>query len=407
MHITAYAPGTDWGVKGSEAADLEVWLDNGPHFDVMMFMGERPFTYTICIGPVSVGTHEVTIAFQPQKSAPTARQAVVTEFAADVIDAADSHYQVLAHAPMLYGRDVNGHSDVPLLMWFQEQDIIGGKHRIVYTAMWSNEDGGTSSLGLITTWGHTTDIEWIYDLLLGPDGEIEKEYIQAPAHAKLPFGGRRIGAHPILRVATTNNNVVDEGESPFFFGFDPAFRLPAGATREEMMDRHPWSYRITAVELAREGKLRPALLPTVSDREKLLNKRQIADLRNYVYIDFSATVIYGRIGFAVKRKNDPLWYGWYPDLNLNGITRSGVNRVAVEVPAGTRWPDIEAVRVCTQAEKAGENYSVLLLGIQKVMMLQDDYTPGPAILTWSGRQMLTPAEATMDLQILCAEHSTN
>jgi hypothetical protein len=310
-------------------------------------------------------------------------------------------YVVLSHAPMLFGRDENNHSDVPLVMYYQDQKLSGGARHIVYSVIWSNEDGGTNTLGLITTWGRTTDIEWIYDLTLTPTGDIEREVFQGPNHQVKTFAGRRIGKHPILRTATTNNNVVDSGSSPFLFGMYPSQSLPGGAAREVIMDSCPWTYRIAATELAREGKQRPALQKGASDLRVLSSPRLIADLRRYVYIDFTAKSFSGNIGFAVKRRNDPTWYGWYPHNGVSGINRSGTNRVAVEMPDGTTTADLEAIRVFTKPATNEPGYGVLLTDIEQVFMLDQDYKPQPSVAEWHGSQILN---ANNDNQIVVDIH---
>ena len=38
--------------------------------------------------------------------------------------------------------------------------------------IWSNEDGGTNTPALMARWGRTTDIEWIYRVVLDRAGAI-------------------------------------------------------------------------------------------------------------------------------------------------------------------------------------------------------------------------------------------
>ena len=56
--------------------------------------------------------------------------------------------------------------------------------------IWSNEDGGTNTPALMARWGRTTDIEWIYRVVLAPDGRIVSEHYQAPNHETKAFTGR-------------------------------------------------------------------------------------------------------------------------------------------------------------------------------------------------------------------------
>lgn len=95
-----------------------------------------------------------------------------------------------------------------------------GRTRIVYSLIWSNEDGGTGNdLGsLLSRWGSSTDIEWIVDETLNADGTQQSAVIQGKSHRTRPFAGLYRGAHPILRTATTNNNVSNSGTSPLLLG---------------------------------------------------------------------------------------------------------------------------------------------------------------------------------------------
>lgn len=384
LRLTAQAPGTNWGSSGKEAAVLQVAVDGGQPYDIVLYMGETSFTYPVALGTAGSGPHQLQVTFAQTKSAAGAETVMVlaTQFA--VVPPSSAQYAVLAHAPVLYGRNENNRSDVPLVMYYQDQQLSGGQRRIVYSVIWSNEDGGTNTLGLISTWGRTTDIEWIYDITLSSSGEIVREIYQGPNHAQTTFSGRRVGQHPVLRTATTNNNVVDTGNSRLCFGLYPAQALPAGATREIMMDQNPWTYQVAAAELAREGKKRQGLESGTIGLWKLTLQQMVADARNYVYVDFTAKLSAGYIGFAVKRRNDPTWYGWHPSYGLAGINRSGVNRVALEVPEGTTLTDLEALRVYTRPASYGNDFTVTLSEIRQVFMLDNAYVPQSSVAAWHG-----------------------
>jgi hypothetical protein len=214
----------------------------------------------------------------------------VRDFPVQVVAPDDPAAVVQEHSPILYGRDLpeiagryeNNRTDVPLLTYHTIQENEGGETIIEYSVIWSNEDGGTNTPALMARWGRSTDIEWIYRIVLGPEGETRSEVYQGPDHATLPFTGAKEDGHPLLQTATSNNvlnQVVDPSvTSGYRFFLDPSQTQPADRAREVLMDANPWSYQVMAKELIREGKIEqpgsrlrrcpiPAELPLDGDRE--------------------------------------------------------------------------------------------------------------------------------------------
>ena len=64
------------------------------------------------------------------------------------------------------------------------------------------------------------------------------------------------GNHPLLAVASDNNNFSDQACSNVRFGLSPIAADLRSSARESIMDTFPWTYRIMAEELMREGRLR-------------------------------------------------------------------------------------------------------------------------------------------------------
>ena len=75
-----------------------------------------------------------------------------------------------------------------------------GARRFVYSVVWSNEDGGTNSSGLMARWGRTTDIEWIYAVDVDSNGDRipGSGSFHGHNHQRLPFTGEYEDDHPIL-----------------------------------------------------------------------------------------------------------------------------------------------------------------------------------------------------------------
>jgi hypothetical protein len=99
-----------------------------------------------------------------------------------------------------------------------------GATTIEYTTIWSNEDGGTNTPALMARWGRTTDIEWIYRLVLGDRGRILREAYQGPNHETKQFTGAKLGRHPLLvNVRLNRGFLLDDAFLP-----QPSFLRWAG-----------------------------------------------------------------------------------------------------------------------------------------------------------------------------------
>jgi hypothetical protein len=149
---------------------------------------------------------------------------ILNNLKTEVVTPGEARIAAIATCLFLYGREDNATSDTPLMTTYENRDAGGGRRRLIYTVIFSNEDGGTGNdLGsLVARWGRSTDIEWVYDVVVNADGSrTEPGVIQSAGHKTVPFQGRYEGAHPILRTSTTNNMVSDTGKSPFLFALAP------------------------------------------------------------------------------------------------------------------------------------------------------------------------------------------
>jgi hypothetical protein len=272
----------------------------------------------------------------------------VRDFPVQVVAPDDPAAVVQEHSPILYGRDLpeiagryeNNRTDVPLLTYHTIQENEGGETIIEYSVIWSNEDGGTNTPALMARWGRSTDIEWIYRIVLGPEGETRSEVYQGPDHATLQFTGAKEDGHPLLQTATSNNvlnQVVDPSvSSGYRFFLDPSQTQPADRAREVLMDANPWSYQVMAKELIREGKIEQPgspLTPEVSDQRNC-NWMEIA--KTTTYPTPPAPNTYVATAFAVKLRGDGTWYTSHkgiPDWRGN-VTLTPQQPEAVVWPAG-------------------------------------------------------------------------
>ena len=133
---------------------------------------------------------------------------------------------------------------------------------------WSHEDAGTGFVPWLEwgTWGRMTDIETAISVLVDRTGRVTgatylscvtcgrgfSENRTALDETEAPFHGRWFAGHPILRVATGNNDLSDVGSTALRFQQGLAAPPARGQTREGAMDRNPWTDGVMGQELARD-----------------------------------------------------------------------------------------------------------------------------------------------------------
>jgi hypothetical protein len=364
VKITARAPGTSWAAKGAEAAVITLSVDGSYNQDIVLFAGGSSFTYRALLGRLAAGPHRLEIAFNADLSAAGATKVQVSKLEVISLDGANAiESAAISHAPLLFARPntIGKFSDLPLLAWY-EAKLSGSILDIVYSVVFTNEDAGTTTEALMARWGRATDIEWVYEVKLrGP--EIIEEKFQGVNHRVQPFRGRKIANHPLLIVASDNNNFSDVGESAMRVALWPEAIDLSHHSREEVMDGHPWSYRLMAQELEREGKISEA------------GGHFIRDPRSYVYVEAYAP----REGMGIDvlvRLGDGRWFD--SDLGLPSlrITRSGWFRAAVRLPAGADPRKVNAVALnCNSPDHKPDSSNCDGAAIQKVFRLDDDYKP--------------------------------
>lgn len=152
----------------------------------------------------------------------------------------------------------------------------------------------------------------------------------------------------------------------------------SAVAREELMDRHPWTYRIMAEELKREGKLGP----TVRIGEC------IPDPRRYVYIEVVADQRDAGLSLAVKLAGDRTWYTSDLGLAYFKLERSGFLRTAIPLPEDATASRIERLLLRCDAlgpprpPRAGERLmraECFVRSIRKVFLLDSEFRPGPSL----------------------------
>ena len=357
------SPGADWSRPGREAALAELLLDGAKTIHIMTYAGERPHRYQVLLGELGQGAHTLAIKRNKKYSATGA----ALEVRGVTVRAAPDQ-EVAAKTPFLYARanTIGKFTDVPMILYC-ERLVENGVPILQFTVIFSNEDGGTSTRGLMARWGRTTDVEYVYRAF--PDHAT----IQARGHKELVYDGPRDGSHPLLMPVTDNNMVAGEGPSPIRYQIPAVMADLTKASREQVMDEYPITWQVMAKELIREEKLRPF---GVVDGEK------ISDPRNYLYIEANVNVSGGRIAAMARLKGDTRWRMANIGRFDLAIERSGWIRTTVELPPGTKPEQVGEIGFQCLADKAPATCRVD--SVRQAFLLGEDYLPRPSVFYTSG-----------------------
>jgi hypothetical protein len=366
--IEMTSPDADWAKQGHEAAVAVVSLDGKPNQHVILYAGAKRHGYRVSLGLLAPGKHEIAVEREGKHSAPGARLDA-HDLKVEEIGTGNPQFDVYASAPVLYARlnTVGKFSDIPLLLYCERSDGL------LYTVIFSNEDGGTSTRTLMGRWGRTTDIEYVYRQPPGAGRAI----VQGPGHQDVEFTGAYDGTHPILMPVTDNNMIASAKDSPLRFRLAPVLVDLSVASREEIMDRHPETYAVMAKELERENKLR---------QYGVVAGEKISDPRNYLFVDYSARLTNAALTVTVQTADGHVHMSDYGRGDV-AIHRDGNVRTTVELPPGTRREQIAGVsfecRVVPPLKGAtwAHSGSCVIERVPKVFFLQEDYSPGPSILS--------------------------
>ncbi|SFN13828.1 hypothetical protein SAMN04489713_101378 [Actinomadura madurae] len=400
ISFAASAPGVSWARAGAESAVVSVAVD-GRHVTDLVVPSSAPIPRSLGLGHVAEGRHTVTLRFA-EGSAPAARS-VTLQSPRVAMPEADA--LALRHAPVIVGRTgwpfgdpyQNARTDTPLVAWHETRPAATPGHRVIeYSMVWSNEDGGTDTPALMARWGRTTDIEWVYRVEVDASGKrVEGSGVyQAPMHLTFKFTGRYEGDHPVLQTCTDNNNLCDviSPDPPLRFLLDASGTRPDGRAREVVMDREPWTYRIAAEEMLREGKIEEPSDPAT---------REVGDLRTYLFAEFAKTTgaatLPGSapgVALGVRLRSDPsTLYRSDHDEPTWSVERDGAATTTVELPEGTTVSDIASIEAVRRPTRWGDNGApVTVTSVNRGFVLDDSYLPRPSSVAWTGSVTLTPAE---------------
>jgi hypothetical protein len=290
-------------------------------------------------------------------------------------------YLAQSMAPILYARanTVGRFTDLPLLMWYEVVPTPRAR-QFRYSVVFSNEDGGTPTDRLMATWGRTTDIEFVYGAEIDDAGRVVAEEFQGPGHETPRFRGRHEGRHPLLWVSTDNNMVSEAGETTIRYAPAPEKLNLHDVSREVVMDRHPWTYAVTAGEMLREHK---------TDETATAGSGRIPDLRRFVYVEACSELETAALAFSVRTSvgGHERWFdadGGHSDFR---IVRTGCFRGAVALPASAAPPSAVRFRAYARppaGSTAAAPASVVLTRVNSVFTLDHGFLPTPSLFSRNG-----------------------
>jgi len=387
LDLVANAPGVSWGAQGRESAVVSVDVD-GRYVTDIVVPSSRRTPRSLALGHLGVGRHRVTLRFAADRSPAGASSAQLRDVR--VSSTIGDAELARRHAPVLLGRALpelggpfqNAITDTPLLAWHEfHPSPVAGARRLVYSIVWSNEDGGTDSPALMARWGRTTDIEWVYGVDVNAAGDrVGSGWFHGPGHTTVPYGGRHEGDHPVLQTCTVNNTVCDTATGPMRFFLAGDQTRPAWRAREYLMDTNPWTYPVMAEELEREGKIESPSDPATP---------AVGDQRTYLYLEVdkdTAPAAGSAPGASVlvRLRDDPTVYRSDHGVPSWSIPRDDPAATTVELPAGTTPADVVEVSVTRVPAVADNGAEVTVTDVNRAFFLGRNRQPQPSFIAVHG-----------------------
>src|SRR5262245_39105286 len=398
--ITAGCARCDWGVSGREAAALTLSVDGTYSQHLLLTRGEKPAPYRVMLGFLRAGTHQLQIERDAARSAAGAGAVTIGSIDVQSFAADAPEFPWLSRAPVLRAApgSVETFSDAPRVL-YAEPDVpgeSGSRYDYQYTVIFTNEDGGTPTDRLMATWGRTTDIEFVYGITSASSGGAPRDEIQAAGHKWIPFGGSRLGTHPVLWVATENNMVADHGPGDASrFAPAPEMVVLNRVSRESVMDERPWTYAVTSAEMVREGRIDP---------DAAAGSGRIPDPRRYATVEGFGEVRDATLAFDIGVRRAGHDVEWYPtdrgDVRFR-IARGGCFRGGAPLPDGVSPADLAALRIRAYTRPPHEGEAplppgtgrVTLQRINRVFMLDRSFVPALSPIQWTGT-LSVPTDST-------------
>ena len=280
-----------WGARGREAALLVLEVDGRYSQHLALVRGVGPADYPVFLGRLEPGPHRLSVSLDRRGSAKAVGEVAVGPIRIQTSPAEGTDAAALAFAPIVYARrgTVKRWSDFPLLTWYEPEPTSRGR-RIRYSVIFTNEDGGTPVDRLMATWGRTTDVEFAYAVELDARGRVLDETYQSKDHklARSPAGARA-GTRCSSWSPTTTCSAITAAAACALRRRRRPFSL-AERSREAVMDAHPWTYRVSAEEARREGRVAEDARP---------GSGRIPDPRRFAYLEACTPAEDATLSFAL------------------------------------------------------------------------------------------------------------
>lgn len=170
---------------------------------------DRKIPTTIQLGELDSGDHSFSLEQHPSLTAPIP-DSLEVRAARPGPDSLISKF--LFHTPVIEIKNsANPLDDMPL-MSFAKIYRRGDEYKVTTFVIFSSENGGTMPARLLDVYQRTLDIEWLTQQLYTPAGDPVPGRLafQTEHHGFARFEGpRTLGDHPLLSIATENNNFSD------------------------------------------------------------------------------------------------------------------------------------------------------------------------------------------------------
>ena len=362
-----------------------IWVDGRYGHELLLLPGSGRETYDSLVGPLTAGQH--TVELRPSeywKAVPCLR---AEGMAVAGVEPSEPRHTLLRYAPVLELRadTVGEQTDVPLFEYV-ESDLQAAALRLRYTVVFTNEDGGTQTRALFARWGRTTDIEQVYEAWLR-EGRVAREEFQGPDHEVRAFKGRRLGAAPVLLVATMNNMVTDRGR-----GIAAVRPVPdpvdlAGATRESTLDSRPWAYRAMQAEMAAEGRIAAG---APQDDHWM---RVAPDPRDHVYFEAKLTLDHAVAAAWVQDASGRRYWSHY-ELESLALDRNGWVRTAVAVGPNPGSKVVQAGWACIKPAKEMVT-GTCAIDATRAFAFGDNWAPGANLVAPARLELHAGEEAVI------------
>ena len=140
VRLALAAPGTAWSTASPRSAVVDVSVDGGPAQQLVLFRGDKPFVYAVFTGPLTTGTHTVSITPDAGLSVMDGHALHVQVLSAglEVVTPDNPSFLAYAYAPVMYGRSTSALHDTPLVDYAGSTALAGGSVRLSYTVVWSH-----------------------------------------------------------------------------------------------------------------------------------------------------------------------------------------------------------------------------------------------------------------------------